>query len=582
MYLCSAALGSRQSGPDESLKDLPPHVGGDKEGPCPPGPPYGWRSKMPGTWQRDGAALSLTVGTFLEGGVLDEQGRGQGTIVLGVKDVGKNHGGAATVEAKFLGCSDPHYLWWMEKGVGQELSDRAWYHLCGARPGECGNPRGKAKMIHLTKVRELNPGDFEESILPFLRKKEHGESFDANLGQFNRWLERRGKGTPAGAASAKGPEAMAKWHGSDSSEGEGKVSRSESPQAKKMRDRLEALRKELRQAEKQAEDYRDKKKKAKRRSRSPPEKDGKKKKTRKRRRSTNRSRSRRKKSPSTRGRSRSRKKKSSHRDRSRTRQRKRRKKDTESSDSGMTEILDKKEELFKNKKRGGSRSPVAGDRGPFGEGPAVDYKDEEETDSDESDFRKAPSGTAKSSQLKLLSYSRRHPGRLASRMLLKMAKTSARGLEGASRSKTPAVAMHHLLTVLQPSLQGKLGMRTLREMKTLAQCLDLLAEGEVGRSADLISQRVKALERATVEGHWNSAQFLELLPPENSTLLERDEELYLARETLTEQKIRGYDKGTRPKTWDPPKGGGKGKDVQKGSKGKGKDKKPSDKEEKNA
>lgn len=537
---------------------------------------------MPGTWQRDGAGLSLTVGTFLEGGVLDAAGRSQGTIVLGVKEVGKEHRGAASIEAKFLGCSDPHYLWWMEKGEGQELSDRAWYHLCGTRPGECGSVRGKAKMIHLTKVRELNPGDFEESVLPFLKKQEHSEAFDANLSKFNRWLERRGKGTPTGAASARAPEAKARWHGSDSSEVEEKRSRSDSPQEKKMRDRLEALRKELRQAEKQAEDYREKKKKAKHRSRTPPAKDGKKKKRKRRQRSTKRSRSRHQKSPSTRGRSRSRRRRSSHRDRSRTRHRKRRKKDTGSADSGSNESSEKKEELFKNRRGGGSKSPVAGDRGPFGEGPAVDYKDEDESDSEESDFRKAPSGTAKSSQLKLLSYSRRHPGRLASRMLLKMAKASARGLEGASRSKTPAVAMHHLLTVLQPSLQGKLGMRTLREMKTLAQCLDLLAQGEVGRSADLVSQRVKALERATVEGHWNSAQFLELLPPENSTLLERDEELYLAREALTEQKIRGYDKGTRPKTWEAPKGGGKGKDTQKGAKGKGKDKRPSDKEEKNA
>lgn len=55
--------------------------------------------------------------------------------------------------------------------------------------------------------------------------------------------------------------------------------------------------------------------------------------------------------------------------------------------------------------------------------------------------------------------------------------------------------------------------------------------------------------------------------PDTSTLLERDEEVYLAREFLLEQKVRKYDKHKFPPI--PP--GGKGKD-QKGEKGKGKGK----------
>ena len=58
-------------------------------------------------------------------------------------------------------------------------------------------------------------------------------------------------------------------------------------------------------------------------------------------------------------------------------------------------------------------------------------------------------------------------------------------------------------------------------------CLDLMAKEEIGRGADLLAQRIKAIEKATAENHSNAAQFLELLPPENSTLLEKDEELYL-------------------------------------------------------
>lgn len=161
-----------------------------------------------------------------------------------------------------------------------------------------------------------------------------------------------------------------------------------------------------------------------------------------------------------------------------------------------------------------------------------------------------------------------------------MARQTARGLEGANPSKTPAVAMNRFLTALQPSLQRRLGIRSLRELKTLAQCLDLMAQGEVGRGADLISQRVKAIERATVDNNGQSAQFLELLPPENATLLERDEEVYLAREVLTDLKIRGLDRSGRGKGWDLNKGDGKGKEGQKGQKGKGKRKEGKDKEQK--
>lgn len=80
------------------------------------------------------------------------------------------------------------------------------------------------------------------------------------------------------------------------------------------------------------------------------------------------------------------------------------------------------------------------------------------------------------------------------------------------------------------------------------------------------------MERATHEGHWGSSQFLELLAPEGSTLLQRDEELFVAREFLTEQKLRNYDKKGHQTGGGHPKGKGKetkgkGRDTAKGEKG---------------
>lgn len=201
------------------------------------------------------------------------------------------------------------------------------------------------------------------------------------------------------------------------------------------------------------------------------------------------------------------------------------------------------------------------------------YKDEKSSESDSSEdsvFREAPaSSTTLSGQQKLTRYSQRYPGRLASRLLLKMKEGAARELVGANNEEgsTPPLASHFILTVLLPQLGAKASLRTQRELRTLGKSLDLLARGETGQCADLLGQRIKALERASTEGHWQCAQFLELLPPDNTSLLERDEEVYLTREFLLEQKVRRYDKTKFPPI---PPGGKKG--GEKGEKGKGKGK----------
>ena len=76
------------------------------------------------------------------------------------------------------------------------------------------------------------------------------------------------------------------------------------------------------------------------------------------------------------------------------------------------------------------------------------------------------------------------------------------------------------------------------------------------------------MERASHEGHWGAAQFLELLPPENSMLLGRDEEMFVTKEYLLDQKLKSYDR-TGPRS-DGGKGkgkGAKGKTKEKGDKG---------------
>eukprot|EP00438_Fugacium_kawagutii_P011545 Skav230153 [mRNA] locus=scaffold1301:548939:552297:- [translate_table: standard] len=285
---------------------------------------------MPGPWKNEGAGLDLKVGSFIEGGVVDPGGRAQGTVVLGVKALGKDHGDQPSLEAMFLGCSDPHYLWWMEKDGGRPLRERGWYHLCGQRVDACGQPRGKSKMIHLT----------------------HYDSFQRNVRNFNKWLEER-QGAPAGPA--KDPkDAPAKWHGKEGSSGESSGSRDDSPEAKKLRTRLEDLRKELQRAEKAAEDYKESRKKTKKTSRKKDKKDKKDKKEKKEKKakrsrspSPKKSKEKRKGSKKrSRGRSRSSKGTKSKKDKSGSRAKKRRRSSAGSSDSGSSSSKDEPETGF--------------------------------------------------------------------------------------------------------------------------------------------------------------------------------------------------------------------------------------------
>jgi hypothetical protein len=228
------------------------------------------------------------------------------------------------------------------------------------------------------------------------------------------------------------------------------------------------------------------------------------------------------------------------------------------------------EELFGAKKGSESKRKTGDeDYGPFGGGEPVKFAEaEDETSGSESDFHKGPTASVKSSQQRLLAYTNRYPGRLACRLLLKMQAATARDTVGPASSKssrTPPVAMHHILTVLLPNLGAKAGLRSARELKTLGSIMDQLAAGSPSKAADIVCQRIKAVERASHEGHWGSAQFLELLPPENSMLLGRDEEIFVTKEYLLDQKLKSYD---RP----PGRGEGGGKGKAKGAKGKTKEK----------
>lgn len=264
----------------------------------------------------------------------------------------------------------------------------------------------------------------------------------------------------------------------------------------------------------------------------------------------------------------------------------------------------KKKDKKKKKSRKHKKKKDRADTSPSGSEPSDSSGssyEEGSSDSSESLFRLASRSSGKVSQARLVAWSKAHPGRLASQCMQKMQDRTGREGEQVEWPKgfmPPAATAYYLRVLSLGTAQGSL--RTLREMKTLCAVLDQIAHGKVLEAADVLAQRLKALELAAEEGGWASAQYLELIPQDKGTLVSGDERHMLKREQESALRLNstplptpwgggGSSKGGWPapgaswqgKGWWNPwntshfqptwKGKGKGKDKG-GKKGKSKDK----------
>ena len=177
-----------------------------------------------------------------------------------------------------------------------------------------------------------------------------------------------------------------------------------------------------------------------------------------------------------------------------------------------------------------------------------------------------------------MSWATRYPGRLAARTLQQMGDCVGRDGEAKSWDKdsVPASAKSYFIRVLKPNTERVSSLRNVREMHAMAVLLDHLALGRTKAAADVAAQRLKALELASTSGNWDSAQYLELVPAESATLVNKEEEYNAKRETEFHRRLHGraatqsYDHAWTSSS-ESGKGKAKGKGKEKG-KGKGKDK----------
>ena len=136
----------------------------------------------------------------------------------------------------------------------------------------------------------------------------------------------------------------------------------------------------------------------------------------------------------------------------------------------------------------------------------------------------------------LLERSRRLPGRLLAEALSSM--TSFLGpREEADVSDQPRVLTHLETVFNQRYGKDAAELRTSREMRTVAEAVDALVEGNVLRAGDLLIQRFKALETSVIDGTWLRARHHELIPEEGVGLASAAERQATSRLELQRRKL---------------------------------------------
>ena len=461
----------------------------------------------------------------MEGAVRDYSGHTQGTIILEVINPLSLDTHGHLIEGRYLSASDSHYRWWATQGPGKGTSKKCLYHFCEGSSSSCGVSKGKSFIIHIERFRVLTPDD--------IRAKNPGWAFSRSCkGEleptFKAMLDAETK-HPGGVGSLP-------WLPSQEPDRQSSSSSSSSSEVENLTSKIKKLQSELKEAEKRA--AKQEGKKDKKRGRSKEKAKDKKKKKRTVTSSSGERKTKKKKAGKVKDAEK--KKRKASEDSGKAKKGKKRKQNRKSSSSPPP-----KRKLFGGEGdasgSSGDEEDETKDRGPFGGSRVEKFrgrKADHDTDDDSQSFREAP--TQQASQLRLVEYSQRHPGRLASRMLLKMARETAIGSVGAvnqQSQKTPAVALHYLRTVMTPALGTRLTVRTARELHTLSVIIDFLAQKKPEEAVDVASQRMKALERSCMEGGWMSAQFLELISPEQPSLLDRAEESYLNKELALEHKV---------------------------------------------
>ena len=196
-------------------------------------------------------------------------------------------------------------------------------------------------------------------------------------------------------------------------------------------------------------------------------------------------------------------------------------------------------------------------------------------------FRAAANCPDRSSQDRLIKYSKLRPGRLAAANLQKWDAAAAKNGDDPVYKKgdMPACAVRFFTQVIKPEMGPG---RNRRELEVIAHAIDALAHNNREKAADILTQRMMAVKLASETQNWERAQYIELVPPDSTSMIPRAMRTLANREEGAEKKANASassgDAWPRPRwqpKWEDGKGqrgkGGKNLWGQRG-KGQGKDK----------
>lgn len=519
---------------------------------------------MPGPWIGSGenpgfaAKRDWESGEYFECQMYDSGRAAQGKALWRVIMVGeRTHG--LWLTATLIAVEDAHLKWWLDEGPGKTQRREFFIHICAADTKGCRGHEAKDPFaFHTDCIRMLEAADLVNRRAAWWITGVAKADFEAYRKDMVE-VKKRGATAAGGHDDADVfslDDEQGRQQGGDTSRAPGEAELAVGEDLRRLKGEVA---KEKRKAKKPA------------REKSPRPRDRKDDDSPHRKEKKSRSRSKKvakkdgpagQKEQNWFGKKINPRCKSSSSSRGRSRGNKRKRSRSDSRDGG-------------GRARRRKRSKEC-DRGPFGIGKLMEFdkerEDASESVSDDEGFHRGGSDR-RSHQLRLVEYSQKRPGRLASRLLVKMRGLLARDAGSpfniaSNPDLTPATATSYLLTVMIPTYRDKMGIRLLREIRTVSAALDQIACGQGEIAADILGQRLKALELQMNDGGWQRAQFLELIAPEGAGLAEQEEQRMAAKEQAIEARMLQV--VGRPKAaWTPSEGKGKGEGLIKGKGKKG-------------
>ena len=144
----------------------------------------------------------------------------------------------------------------------------------------------------------------------------------------------------------------------------------------------------------------------------------------------------------------------------------------------------------------------------------------EESSGQEDDIYGGKGSDLASKQRKLKKLAEEKPGTLVLRGFQHMHDqlgtvygSGASGSSGPDQALQPA-ALRYLLTCCLPLIQTEVPEQTMRELRTISTCLDLLVVGKAVHASDMLCQRFKSVLMGLRDGSSIASRYIELIPSE--------------------------------------------------------------------